>query len=477
MADADSKVIALTEDIRLLEIDLEDVNSQLNDYTTRIQNLYGEKIPLTLKVTNLAQLESSKTHIEGKVSSRRNDLFNAKSMLGTVSDRLERAREKLINDYATVEDDYSYFSIVSKQHDALKNKLKLMQQDLIGKENRLTDLQKHVYDPECDFCVANGQSTIIATDKVLMEIAVLQTEIENLIQDERDLGERVGLLSHVVEKHKKYLIGQTFIRNTEKEETELTVKQSRLEFEIAQLEQQLANVERDIIDYQNSVESIAKNAGIDEKIRMLEIEKQQHKNQFTVTQQAIKGKHGECVMWEQKKRDMLTRIKEAEELETKYEVYEAYLAAVCRDGLPYKMIAEVLPDLQNAVNNILNQMTEFSLLFDMDGKNVNMRLAYDDVRVWPLELASGMEKFISGLAIRVALTSLSSLPKSNFLIIDEGLGALDGDNLSSIFGLFDVLRTQFDFLFLISHVDSVRDVADRLIEIKRDNGFSQIVVK
>jgi DNA repair exonuclease SbcCD ATPase subunit len=151
------------------------------------------------------------------------------------------------------------------------------------------------------------------------------------------------------------------------------------------------------------------------------------------------------------------------------------LAAVCRDGLPYKLISEVLPQVQIEVNRILSQMVEFSVVLEVDGKNVNGKIVYDEHRSWPIELASGMEKFVTGLAIRVALMSVSSLPKTNFLIIDEGLGALDADNLSSLFMLFDVLRAQFDFILLISHLDVVRDVSDNLIEIKRDDGYSQVL--
>jgi DNA repair exonuclease SbcCD ATPase subunit len=73
--------------------------------------------------------------------------------------------------------------------------------------------------------------------------------------------------------------------------------------------------------------------------------------------------------------------------------------------------------------------------------------------------------------------SVSNLPKANFLVIDEGLGVLDSENLSSMFMMFNVLKTQFDFIILISHLDVVRDIADSLIEIKREDGFSYINVE
>jgi DNA repair protein SbcC/Rad50 len=177
-----------------------------------------------------------------------------------------------------------------------------------------------------------------------------------------------------------------------------------------------------------------------------------------------------------KKDEMLKSIKDAEELETTYEAYETYLSVIGRDGLPYELISQVIPTLESESNNILSQMVDFTISLEVDGKNINGKILYEDDRTWPLELASGMEKFVSGLAIRVALMSVSNLPKSNFLVIDEGLGVLDSDNLASMSMLFNILKTQFDFLILISHLDTVRDIADTLLEIRRENGYSYITV-
>ena len=60
------------------------------------------------------------------------------------------------------------------------------------------------------------------------------------------------------------------------------------------------------------------------------------------------------------------------------------------------------------------------------------------------------------------------------MAIDEGFGNLDADNLNSMYMLFDYLKTQFDFLLIITHIDKMRDVVDFLIEIKNDNGYSSV---
>ena len=91
-----------------------------------------------------------------------------------------------------------------------------------------------------------------------------------------------------------------------------------------------------------------------------------------------------------------------------------------------------------------------------------------------LELTSGMERFISSLAIRVALINVSALPRPNFIAIDEGWGSLDSEHIAAVINLFEYFRNKFDFSIIISHVDSMRDMVDNLIEVNKLNGFSQI---
>ena len=84
-----------------------------------------------------------------------------------------------------------------------------------------------------------------------------------------------------------------------------------------------------------------------------------------------------------------------------------------------------------------------------------------------------MERFISSLSIRVGLINVSNLPRSNF-VIDEGWGTMDSDNLNSVYSLFQYLKSQFQFTLIVSHIDSMRDVVDTLLEIKKEKSFSSV---
>ena len=94
-----------------------------------------------------------------------------------------------------------------------------------------------------------------------------------------------------------------------------------------------------------------------------------------------------------------------------------------------------------------------------------------------IELASGMEKMMASLAIRVALINVSSLPKTDLLIIDEGFGALDAMNVEACNRLLESLKRWFQHILVISHVDAVKDVVDNVIDITRKSKNSHVYVE
>ena len=175
-----------------------------------------------------------------------------------------------------------------------------------------------------------------------------------------------------------------------------------------------------------------------------------------------------------KKDEIIQVIERVKDLEEKYEAYKYYLIAVDKNGVGYSLMSKVLTNVESEVNNILSQIVDFQIIFDMDGKNINNYIAYGDDKSWPLEMASGMEKFISTLAIRVALTNISNLPRPNFIAIDEGWGTMDSDNLNSVHQLFHYLKSVYQFSLIISHIDAMRDFTDVLLEIEDSNGYSKI---
>ena len=109
----------------------------------------------------------------------------------------------------------------------------------------------------------------------------------------------------------------------------------------------------------------------------------------------VNSVYAEIKVLDNKRKNILDNIDKVADLEKKYEAYEYYLDAVKRDGVPYELITKALPTIEGEVNNILAQLVDFQMIFEMDGKNINNYIVYDQDNIWPLELSSGMERFIS----------------------------------------------------------------------------------
>ena len=185
--------------------------------------------------------------------------------------------------------------------------------------------------------------------------------------------------------------------------------------------------------------------------------------------------NSDILIAETNKKNLDDEVKNIVEVEQKIHDYELYLNLVSRDGIPQLIINDALPIIENEVNTVLDRMMAgFRLGITNEEKNINLYIRYDD-QEWPLNLSSGMEKFVSSLALRVGLINVSNLPSPNFLVIDEGFGSLDSENLSNMKGAFDYLKTRFGSVFIISHLDTIKDFMDYLLPITIKKGYSNIV--
>jgi exonuclease SbcC len=108
-----------------------------------------------------------------------------------------------------------------------------------------------------------------------------------------------------------------------------------------------------------------------------------------------------------------------------------------------------------------------------DDGDLEIFIDYGDSRR-PIELSSGMEKMISAIAIRAALIEISAIHKSDMFIIDEGFGALDDTNIEACTRLLLSLKRNFKNIILISHVDSIKDIVDNVIDISHNGIDAQV---
>lgn len=179
-----------------------------------------------------------------------------------------------------------------------------------------------------------------------------------------------------------------------------------------------------------------------------------------------------------------------EKINKRIETYTLYTKVInYRTGLPCEMIKNCLSPLSDDINKILHSFTEFSVQFvytdeknEKTGKvnkknigNVDVQVCRKNKRPTGINLASGFEKFVIGLSMRIALTQLSMSAKPNFFIIDEGWNCMDRNNRNNVSVILEYFRKLYDHVIIISHLDELQEQAKYVLSIEKDDDkFSHI---
>ncbi len=157
-------------------------------------------------------------------------------------------------------------------------------------------------------------------------------------------------------------------------------------------------------------------------------------------------------------------------LERQSRIRELLVNAFSRRGIPNIVLGKLLPVVNDEMGKILDGITNFNVTLVAEDATNALEIFIDDGEsgkesMRPLELGSGMEKTMASLALRVALSNLTTLPKTDFMIIDEGFGSLDDVNAVACVSLLRSLKRWFRFVLIISHVDIIKDAVDCHIDV------------
>ena len=200
------------------------------------------------------------------------------------------------------------------------------------------------------------------------------------------------------------------------------------------------------------VELQSKISDVSRKIENLEKDQLKNIEKIAESKLKIKSLEADCESHNQIKMQM--------------KIYDLFSQSVSKKGIPTRIMMSKLPVINAEILNILQGVVDFTVSLNADPSTNSMDIYIDygdSKRI--IELASGMEKMIASLAIRVALVNTSSLSKTNMMIIDEGFGSLDATNLEACTRLLESLKTWFRNIIVISHVDAVKDCVDNSVEI------------
>jgi DNA repair exonuclease SbcCD ATPase subunit/3',5'-cyclic AMP phosphodiesterase CpdA len=468
-------------EIKYKKGELKELQQQLNSEAKIKESIENEVLGLTRQLApidsnlDLPTLEDKRKLITKQIEDLETEYTNTETKIenhtNTLNELSQSIEDKKSFGGVDIETAYSNYQKEQKALTEATKTYDIAKVHVSSAEETIAHLNNHKYDPNCEFCCDNTFVKDAMRVKELLpqlkeefrEALVNCTGIQQTLDTMEGVEEQYNELQEIKTRYSRIKV---ILEKAEMEYKGLETKEELLQT-------QLDKVEEDIEKYYENEDTIETNKQLEKQIKEKEILKSEVDKVIKQINKDITSVNGSISQLQSFIDGIKAKMDEVKDLEEKNRLYTYYLDAVKRDGIPYELISKALPVIQTEVNNILGQVVDFGVVMEVDGKNINAKIVYED-QEWALEMCSGMEKFISGLAIRVALINICGLPRPNFLVIDEGFGTLDSDNLSSLFGMMQYLKTQFDFIWVISHLDAMRDIVDGLIEIKKENGFSKI---
>ncbi|MBI79891.1 MAG: hypothetical protein CMQ51_05665, partial [Gammaproteobacteria bacterium] len=330
------------------------------------------------------------------------------------------------------------------------------------------------YDPDCRYCCENkfvkdahvAKSTLPITQRQISgideQLAAFRVDLEKLYPHE---------VEDKLAKYEKILTKKTEVANTI---ADLNLEIERNAISIEKIGIKITESTAKIQEYEDNKEAI-------ENLEQLMQDLASYENQATAYSSELESCEA-CVLelvrengsLEQMRKSIRDDKEEYLELQEKYAAYDLFMRCMHSNGIAYDVIKKKLPVINQEIAKVLANITNFEVFFEDNGKKFDIFIKHPKHDARPIEMASGAEKTLSAMAIRLAVLSVSSLPKGDLFVLDEPGTALDEENMEGFIRLLQLIKVYFKNVLLISHLDSLKDCVDMQIMIDKKGGFAKI---
>jgi DNA repair exonuclease SbcCD ATPase subunit/DNA repair exonuclease SbcCD nuclease subunit len=474
LADAEQTLTSITGSLDTLQEQKAKLESQRDVVNTKIEFEVQNLKP----VEDIGDIDTLQSKLESLQKSRdlQNNECNVNLSEVTKIETSQKDIEHKISgiDIKQLREQEELYKSYDSQFNSMGVELDKIESQMIHAKKHLDGIGSLSFDDNCNHCVQN-KNTPFAKQALTLEeeLKVLGKQYGDLVtkrmgimelRNKCDVTKQIKEWDGLSQQHAS--LDKAWLRASKAYDYCVSL--------VKDYDLEIKELESDIQKAKDQEQTVEHNKLVQEKIKSFKVTRDQLRGDIDEVTDEIMNVNSEIKLAEKTIENVHQSLKKLNDMEMRFDGYEYYLKCVKRDGIPYNLISEVLPKLEIEINNILQPIVDFQIMLNTDGKNINSYIAYSDSEFWPLELTSGMEKFISSIAIRTALINVSNLPRPNFIAIDEGFGSLDTDNFNSLYLLFDYLKTQFDFIITISHIDKTRDMVDQIIDINKIKGFSKV---
>ena len=444
---------------------ISDIEAQEKTISLNLTKARERVIDISRKLTDMPTETIDILNVKNEIIKTKNQLISLSDSVIEQNETLNTERER-INKIVGLMSKLDYDSLTSSlgEIQEAESKLKTFTNNL----EIATEKQKLLNDIPC--------GTSYPACKFIRDAHVASATIPEV---EENIDELKNVLSHLnpeivkdhLEKYRKLEIKRAETENLVKD-LRLSVERSNIAIE--RLNTKMFDLNNQKVEYEENKEAIENlEKLLKEKkvygvtIKQLE-EQDKSNNRKKIDLYKLLGSE------EQRIQSLKEQKVEFQNIQSEYASYDLFLRCMHPNGIAYDIIKQKLPVINEEIAKILSNVVEFEIFFETSGNKFDIFIKHPKHEARPIEMASGAEKSMAAMAIRLALLSVSSLPKGDAFVLDEPGTALDEENMAGFIRILELIKVYFKNVLLISHLDSLKDCVDKQIVIEKENGFAKV---
>ena len=455
-----SKLIDI--DINIDEIETEYLNYQkliqkVEKMETKLENtkeLYQDKINLleedSFRYNNSCSecLHNKNCNgiikLEKKIDELKEEKENQEKDLGKLQKKVNKKKQietdyENLNNYLSNQKEYANLETQLEKLNLKIDKLELVIDNYNLNKKNITDNKNTKIEIDN---LGNQLEDIKLKNKLEIDIEKLGIEIEKL----NNLGNRYYELEKQIELNKQY---DEDLKKIKKDLGNMNLEYKSIEKDILEYNKNhelLMGYRKEYVDLGIEINNLGYNSDMDSynlKSRMEKV-----CGNLGILDQDLNNISGLEI-------ELPKKMEEFRQIKLELDYYSCYETITNWKGYPIYLIKKKCDILENQINRILSVGAHFTCKVLLEEDKLIFYSIIGDKQV-PIKNCSGFEKFILSLAIRMGLITISNYMTPNFFIIDEGFGTMDHNNQHNIVDLFDNLKSQFELVFVITHIEELK---------------------
>jgi len=446
-----SEVDSLTTSVAALQISIDGVPAEIIDFA-KIKREHKQKR------TQIVSLRSENVEQRALLKDRMQNLIEVVGLIENYD------INELIHQRSAIADDRQKLSEFQTELEGIQRDIK----SAINKTRLLEGIPCGDQFPVCKFIrdanAASARLPLLHTEERLKEdnCVQLQQSIDDMYPED---------VEKLIEDYELLLAGRKEI-DKNVESTKLLIE--RNENVIDKLVLETKELDTKIKEYNDNIDAI-------ENLEHLISDRNQKIAMMTSKQKLLSSTNTATFEYyrqvgslEQKAEEIKNAKADYIQLRREYAACDLFMRCMHSNGIAYDIIKKKIPVINQEVAKMLANIVDFEVFFESNGNKFDIFIKHSLHDERPIEMGSGAEKTVAAMAIRLALLSVSSLPKGDIFILDEPGTALDEENMEGFIRILELIKVYFKNVLLISHLDSLKDCVDTQVVIEKKAGYARV---